>query len=282
MNGGRPGPWRRFRRDPLAMTGLVILAVLAAGAVFAPWLAPFDPTDTSPRSMLQGPSAAHWLGTDDLGRDVLSRLLYAGRVSLGLALAVAATSVSLGSLLGGLAGLVGGRLDRAIGAVVDTLLAIPPLALAMVASAFVALDLGRLTIILALVSWPGVARLARGQVLSLRERDFVEAARATGAGTTRLLLRHLLPNALAPLAVAGTLLVATAILVESALSFLGFGLPPPTATWGGMLNEAQLWYLEAPWLAVAPGIAITLAVASVNVVGDALRELVSGRERQGS
>lgn len=263
------------------MTGLVVLLALAASAIFAPWLAPFDPTDTSPRDMLRPPSVEHWLGTDDLGRDVLSRLLHAGRVSLGLALAVAASAVAIGSLLGGLGGLVGGSVDRAIGAVVDTLLAIPPLALAMVASAFVALDLGRLTAILALVAWPGVARLARGQVLTLRERDFVEAARALGAGTTRLLLRHLLPNALAPIAVAGTLLVATAILVESALSFLGFGLPPPTASWGGMLNEAQLWFLEAPWLAVAPGAVITLAVASVNVVGDALRDIATGRERQG-
>jgi peptide/nickel transport system permease protein len=272
--------WRLLTRDPLAMAGLAILVALAASSLAAPWLAPYDPTDTSPRAMLQPPSAQHLLGTDDLGRDVLSRLLYAGRVSLGLALAVAAASLSIGALLGGAAGLAGGRLDRAIGAVVDTLLAVPPLALAMVASAFVPLDLPRLTAILALVSWTGVARLARGQVLSLREREYVEAARAAGSGFARLLLRHLLPNAAAPLAVAGTLLVATAILIESALSFLGFGLPPPTASWGGMLNEAQLWFQEAPWLAIFPGLAITLAVASVNVVGDALRSVASGRDAQ--
>ncbi len=259
------------------MAGLIVLALLAAGSILAPWIAPYDPTSTSPRAMLQPPSAQHLLGTDDLGRDVLSRLLYAGRVSLGLALAVAVGSVGIGALLGGAAGLLGGRPDRAISAGVDTLLAIPPLALAMVASAFVQLDLARLTAILALVSWPGVARIARGQVLSLREREYVEAARAAGAGAPRLLLRHLLPNATAPLAVAGTLLVATAILVESALSYLGFGLPPPTASWGGMLNEAQLWFQEAPWLAIFPGLAITLAVASVNVVGDALRAVASGR-----
>ena len=269
--------WRLLTRDPLAMAGLVVLALLAAGSILAPWIAPYDPTSTSPRAMLQPPSAQHLLGTDDLGRDVLSRLLYAGRVSLGLALAVAVGSVGIGALLGGAAGLLGGRPDRAISAGVDTLLAIPPLALAMVASAFVQLDLARLTAILALVSWPGVARIARGQVLSLREREYVEAARAAGAGAPRLLLRHLLPNATAPLAVAGTLLVATAILVESALSYLGFGLPPPTASWGGMLNEAQLWFQEAPWLAIFPGLAITLAVASVNVVGDALRAVASGR-----
>lgn len=271
---------RTLTRDPLAVAGILVLAVLIVASLAAPWIAPYDPARTSPRTMLQPPSAEHLLGTDDLGRDVLSRLLHAGRVSLGLALAVAASSVAIGALAGGAAGLIGGRLDRTVSAVVDTLLAIPPLALAMVASAFVALDLGRLTLILALVSWPGVARLTRAQVLSLREREFVEAARAAGAGWLRLLLRHLLPNALAPLAVAGTLLVATAILVESALSYLGFGLPPPTASWGGMLNEAQLWFQEAPWLAVFPGLAITLAVASVNVVGDALRSAVSGRGGQ--
>lgn len=271
---------RWLRSDPLAVVGAAVLGALAVGALFAPWVAPYSPTETAPRAMLTGPSAQHWLGTDDLGRDVLTRLLYAGRVSLGLALAVAATSVSLGAVVGGLAGLAGGRVDRTISAVVDTFLAVPPLALAMVASAFVALDVARLTVILTLVSWPGVARLARGQTLTLRERSFVEAARASGAGTWRLLMRHLLPNALAPLMVAGTLLVATTVLLESALSYLGFGLAPPTASWGGMLNEAQIWFFEAPWLAVFPGAAITLTVASVNVVGDSLREWVSGRAKQ--
>lgn len=269
--------WRLFARDPLALAGLVILAVVAGASLAAPWLAPYDPTATEPRAMLSPPSAAHPLGTDDLGRDVLSRLLYAGRVSLGLAVGVAVLSVGLGSLLGGLAGLVGGRVDQGVSAIVDTLLAIPPLALAMVASAFVQLDAIRLTLILALVSWTGVARLARGQVLSLRERTYVEAARAAGAATPRLLIRHLLPGAAAPLLVAGTLLVATVILVESALSFLGFGLPPPVASWGGMLNEAQLWFLDAPWLAVFPGLAITLVVAAVNVVGEGLRAVAAGR-----
>lgn len=269
--------WQLFARDRLALAGLVVLITMAGASLAAPWLAPYDPRDTAPRSMLQPPSAEHPLGTDDLGRDVLSRLLYAGRVSLGLAGGVALLSMLIGSVLGGLAGLVGGRVDGAIGAVVDTLLAIPPLALAMVASAFVPLDALRLTLILALVSWAGVARLARGQVLSLRERTYVEAARAAGASTPRLLIRHLLPGAAAPLLVAGTLLVATVILVESALSFLGFGLPPPTASWGGMLNEAQIWFLDAPWLAVYPGLTITLAVAAVTVLGEGLRTVAAGR-----
>lgn len=269
--------WRRLLRDPLAAGSAVVLAALAAAALLAPWLTPYEPHDTAPREMLEAPSAAHPLGTDDLGRDVLTRLLHAGRVSLSLAAGVAAVAVGIGALLGGAAGLLGGRVDRAISALVDTMLAIPPLALAMVASAFVQLTALRLTLILALVAWPTVARLVRGQVLSLKERDFVEAARALGGGPGRLLLRHLLPNAITPVIVAGTLLVATAILIESALSFLGFGLAPPIATWGGMLNEAQLYFTEAPWLAIFPGVAITLAVASVNFLGEGLREAVSGR-----
>lgn len=270
--------WRLLTREPLAVAGLIVLTLMAAAALAAPLLSPYDPSATAPREMLQPPSAAHPLGTDDLGRDVLSRMLHAGRVSLGLAAGVAVLSVAIGTLLGGTAGMLGGRVDRTISAVIDTMLAIPPLALAMVASAFVPLDAATLTLILALVSWTGVARLARGQVLSLREREYVEAARAAGSGHARLLLRHLLPGATAPLVVAGTLLVATAILIESALSFLGFGLPPPTASWGGMLNEAQLWFVEAPWLAVFPGLAITLTVASVNVLGEGLRAVASGRE----
>lgn len=273
--------WRRLLRDPLATGGAMVLVALALAAVLAPWLTPYEPSATAPRAMLEAPSPAHPLGTDDLGRDVLTRLLHAGRVSLSLAVGVAVLAVGIGAVLGGLAGLFGGRVDRAISALVDTMLAIPPLALAMVASAFVQLTALRLTLILALVAWPTVARLVRGQVLSLKERDFLEAARALGAGSGRLLLRHLLPNAVTPVIVAGTLLVATAVLIESALSFLGFGLAPPTATWGGMLNEAQLYFTEAPWLAVFPGLAITLAVASVNFLGEGLRELVTGRADAG-
>jgi peptide/nickel transport system permease protein len=269
--------WRVFFGDPLAVAGLVVLVLLGTAALFAPWLTPYSPAETRPLEMLQAPSPAHPLGTDDLGRDALSRLLHAGRASLTLAIGVAAVAVGIGALLGGIAGYLGGGVDSAVSALVDTMLSIPALALAMVASAFLELTTLRLVLILGLVSWPTVSRLVRGQVLSLKERDFVEAARATGAGHGRLLFRHLLPNAVTPVIIAGTLLVAYAVLIESALSFLGFGLPPPTATWGGMLNDAQLYYLEAPWLAVFPGLAITLAVAAINFVGDGLREAASGR-----
>jgi len=267
---------KTFLRDRAAVMAAVVLLSLVLISLFAPWLSPHDPNNTSLRNMMQAPSQLHPLGTDDLGRDVLSRMMFAGRVSLGLAFSVTALALILGSVIGGLAGLLGGRVDAVISAVVDTFLAVPPLALAMVASAFLSLNLTTLTIVLALVSWPGIARIARGQVLTLRERTYVEAARASGASTVRLLRRHLLPNAVAPLVVAGTLLVATVILVESALSFLGFGLAPPTASWGGMLNEAQPWFQEAPWLAVFPGLAITLAVAASNLVGDALRAAIAG------
>ena len=269
--------WRLFLRNPLAVGGAVVLLLLAAAAVFAPWLTPFDPTDTNPRILLQPPSWTHPLGTDDIGRDVLARVLYAGRTSLALAFGVAVVAVLVGALLGGIGGYFGGRVDDVVSLLVDTMLSIPALALAMVASAFVELSTWRLVLILGLVSWPTVARLVRGQVLSLKERDHTEAARALGAGDARILARHLLPNAVTPVIVAATLLVAYAVLIESALSFLGFGLPPPTATWGGMLNSAQLYFQQAPWLAIWPGLAITLTVAGINFVGDGLREAASGR-----
>lgn len=272
--------WKLFARNPLAVGGATVLVVLALASALAPVLTPYDPSDTNPRERLQAPSLDHPLGTDDIGRDVLARVLYAGRTSLSLAFGVAIVAVAVGSLLGGIGGYFSGRADAVVSLLVDTMLSIPALALAMVASAFVQLSTLKLVLILGLVSWPTPARLVRGQVMSLKERDHAEAARALGAGDFRILLRHLLPNAVTPVIVAATLLVAYAVLIESALSFLGFGLPPPTATWGGMLNESQLYYQQAPWLAVYPGLAITLTVAGINFVGDGLREAASGRGGQ--
>jgi peptide/nickel transport system permease protein len=258
-------------RHPAAVAAAACLAVLALAAVFAPWLAPRPPDAVDLRLRLAPPGAAGWLGTDEIGRDVLSRLLFAGRGSLLLGLGVAAVAVGLGGVLGALAGYLGGWVDAAVAAAVDALLSIPALALAMVAAAFLELTPTRLVLVLALLSWTTVARLVRGQVLTLAHWPFVEAARALGASRARLLARHIVPNVLGPVTVAGTLLVAYAILVESALSFLGFGVPPPTATWGGMLHAAQVHLTEAPWLGVFPGLAIVLAVASINLLGDALR-----------
>jgi peptide/nickel transport system permease protein len=268
---------QRFRRNPLAVAGAAALLLLALTALAAPWLAPRPPDAVDPRARFQPPGAGAWLGTDEIGRDVLSRLLHAGRASLLLGAGVAVVSVGLGGTLGALAGFRRGRVDAAVSAVVDALLAVPPLALAMVAGALLPLTPLRLVLVLALLSWTTVARVVRGQVLSLAERPFLEAARALGAATPRLLGRHLAPNAVAPVVVAGTLLVAYAILIESALSFLGFGVPPPTATWGGMLHAAQVHLAEAPWLGVFPGIAIVVAVAAVNFVGEGLREALDPR-----
>lgn len=269
--------WRVFCRNPLALGGAALLILFALAALFAPNLASFDPAAVNPRNRLSPPDAVHWLGTDDIGRDVLSRLLHAGRTSLTLAVGVAALAVTIGALLGALAGYCRGWVDSAVSTAVDTMLSVPALALAMVASAFVSLSIFRLILILSLVSWPTITRLVRAQVLSLKEQAFVEASQASGASHLRMLLRHILPNTLTPVIVAGTLLVAYAILIESALSFLGFGIPPPTATWGGMLNDAQLYYRDAPWLAIFPGLAITLSVASINFAGEGLREALDPR-----
>ena len=271
-------PARRVRPPISAVLAATCLGLLAVLAAAAPWLAPRAPDAVDLRAVLRPPGIAGWLGTDDIGRDVLSRLLHAGRASLALGLGVAVVSIGLGGALGALAGYRKGWIDRTVSAAVDALLS-PPLALAMVAAAFLQLTPWRLVLVLAALSWTTVARLVRGQVLSLAERPFVEAARALGASHGRVLARHLVPNLLAPVLVAGTLLVANAILVESALSFLGFGLPPPTATWGGMLHAAQVHFAEAPWLGIFPGLAILAAVASINFLGDGLREALDPRLR---
>lgn len=270
----RRGLLRRLTKDTLAMAGLFILAIFILAAVFAPYIAPNDPNRVNPRQMLNPPSSSHWMGTDDIGRDVFSRLLYAGRASLSLGVGVALVAVGFGGFLGAVAGFFEGWVDTVISLVIDSILSVPILALAMVGSAFIDLTPWRLVLILALSSWPTTARLVRGQVLQLKQLNFVEAAHAMGAAQLRVLFRHIVPNTLAVVSVSASLLVAYAILIESALSFLGFGVPPPTATWGGMLYGAQLYYREAPWLAIFPGLSITLVVASINFLGEGLKRLV--------
>jgi peptide/nickel transport system permease protein len=272
--------WRRFRRNPLALFGLTVLILLGISAIFAPALAPFDPNEVNPYDALQPPNRVHWLGTDDLGRDVLSRLLFAGRVSLLVGVGSATIAVLIGTLLGALAGYYGGLVDRLIARFIDTMLSLPVVPLALVISAFTQITPLRLTLILAAVSWMGVARLVRGEFLELRSAQFTDAARSTGASNLRIIFVHLLPNAISPIVVAATLLVAYAILIESALSFLGFGLQPPTASWGNMLYNAQRYLRNAAWLAVFSGVVITLTVASINFVGDGLREAIDPRLKE--
>lgn len=277
---GQNSIWRRFRRNPLALFGLTVLIVLGISAVFAPTLAPFDPNEVNPYDALQPPNGVHWLGTDDLGRDVFSRLLFAGRVSLLVGVGSATVAVLIGTILGALAGYYGGPVDRLIARFIDTMLSLPVVPLALVISAFTQITPLRLTLILAAVSWMGVARLVRGEFLELRTAQFTDAARSTGASNLRIIFRHLLPNAVSPIVVAATLLVAYAILIESALSFLGFGLQPPTASWGNMLYNAQRYLRNAAWLAVFSGVVITLTVASINFVGDGLREAIDPRLKE--
>lgn len=269
--------WRRFRRNPLAVFGLVVLVILSLAAILAPVLAPYDPDAVNPREALDAPNTTHLLGTDDLGRDVLSRLLFAGRVSLLVGLGVALIAVVVGASLGAIAGYYRGMVDAVLMRVIDIALALPVLPLALVVGTFTAITPLKLTLILAAVSWMSVARLVRGEFLALREAQFTEAARSVGVPNRRIIAVHLLPNALAPVIVAATLLVAFAILIESALSFLGFGIQPPTATWGNMLFNAQRYIRNAAWLAIFPGVLITLTVTSINFLGDGLREAIDPR-----
>lgn len=276
----RPRAWRTFTRNPLATGGLLVVLLLSGSALLAPLLAPYDPNAIDLFQLLAGPSRTHLLGTDDVGRDVLSRLLYAGRVSLTIGVAIALLSVTVGTLLGALAGYFGGWVDSLILALTNVLLSFPLLGLAMLVGGITVLTPAKLVGLLSLLSWMTVARLVRGELLALKQQQFVEAARCIGVGHGRLIVRHLLPNALAPVLVAATLLVATAILVESALSFVGFGIRPPTASWGNMLLGAQIYIRDAPWLGIFPGVMITLTVISVNAVGDGIRETFDPRLRR--
>jgi peptide/nickel transport system permease protein len=271
MEAGRV--WRRFRRNPLALAGASLIVLLLLFSLISPFLLPYDATRIELHNTFQPPGVfPHILGTDDLGRDMVARLSYGGRISLAVGLCVALGSAIVGALLGSVAGLYGGYVDAFISRVIDILLSIPLLPLLMVISGFVNVGPVELIAAMVLLGWMGVARLTRGAVLSLRDSEFVTAARAVGSGNGRIIIRHLLPNVLAPLTVATTLAVAWAILIESAMSYLGFGIQPPTPTWGNMLQGAQRYMRTAPWLAVLPGILIALTVTSFNFVGDGIRE----------
>jgi len=267
--------WRRYRKNPLAVSGAVVIIILMLFSLFSPMLLPYGPTTIDLSNTFQPPgSSPHLLGTDDLGRDMVARLAHGGRVSLMMGLGVALGSAVVGALLGSLAGFYGGNVDNVISRWIDILLSIPLLPLLMVISGFV--NVGPLELVAAMVflGWMGVARLVRGAVLALRESEFVTAARAIGSGDGRIIIRHLLPNVLAPLTVATSLAVAWAILIESAMSYLGFGIKPPTPTWGNMLQGAQTYMRIAPWMSILPGILIALTVTSFNFVGDGIRESV--------
>jgi peptide/nickel transport system permease protein len=262
----------------LAVFGLVVLVLMVVAAVAAPLVVPFDP-DAISYEFLAPPSPEHPLGTDDVGRDVLSRLIYASRISLTVGISVSVLAVILGSIAGSIAGFYGGRTDSLVSGGINVLLSIPLIPLAMVLGAFLKTNLLFVVLILGFLSWTSVARVIRAEFLSLKERDFIMAARLIGVSDVRIIGRHILPNVVAVVIVAATLQVAAAILAESALSYLGYGIQPPTASWGNMLQNAQRFFRTDPMLAIYPGILISLTVICINFVGDGLRDALDPQLR---
>src|SRR5271167_2629616 len=264
----------------LATTGVVLVAVFLACAVFAPWIAPQDPARIDLPARLMGPSAPHWFGTDELGRDILSRIIYGARISMLVGSCVVAASLSLGLIIGSIAGYYGGGIDRFVNVVLmNAFLSFPGILLAIAFVAFRGPGVFNLVVALSLGGWVGYARLVRGQVLAAREREFVEAARALGASDLRIIVRHILPNIIQPVIVQAAIGMAGAILAEATMSFLGLGVPPPTASWGTMLNDGRAHLFDAPHLVLFPALAVMLAVLSFNFIGDALRDYLDPRSR---
>ena len=270
---------RRFEPRALATLGSAMVAVLIVAAVAAPWVAPFDPLRAVADSVGDPfpPQARHLLGTDELGRDVLSRLLYGARISLLVATVATSLTLLIGVGIGVVAGYFGKWTDTLLMRFTDVVLAFPLLLLAIALGALLEPGLRSILIVIALVSWTGVARTVRGEVLSVRERDFVSAARALGAGPRRVILRHVLPNVLPTIVVMGALSVSSTVLIEAGLSYLGLGVPPPTPSWGRMLSDSQTYYRVAPWLMVFPGVAIVYTVAAFNFLGYGLLAMTARR-----
>jgi peptide/nickel transport system permease protein len=263
---------RRLLRRRTAVFGLVVVVLMVLLALFAPWIAPYDPLATSFAAVRKAPSAAHWFGTDEVGRDMLARVLHGGRASLAAGVIAVSIAVGCGVPLGMLAGYAGGVIDAVISRITDAMLAIPFLILAIALAAFLGPSLGNAMIAIGITATPIFVRLSRGQVLAVRAEDFVEAARAVGNPPLRILLRHILPNILPPVIVQATLAIAAAIIAEASLSFLGLGQQPPAPSWGSMLNTAQRFLTQAPWMAVFPGLAIFASVLAFNLLGDGLRD----------
>jgi peptide/nickel transport system permease protein len=269
-------PWRRALRRLLrlraAMAALGVVIAMIALAVLAPWIAPFDPLATSFALVRKAPSAAHWFGTDEVGRDMLARVIWGARASLAAGVISVSIAIGLGLPLGMIAGYAGGWVDAVVSRVTDAMLAIPFLILAIALAAFLGPSLGNAMIAIGITATPIFVRLARGQVMNVRAEDYVEAARALGNPPGRILVRHILPNILPPVIVQATLAIAAAIIAEASLSFLGLGQQPPAPSWGSMLNTAQRFLTQAPWMAVFPGLAIFVTVLAFNLLGDGLRD----------
>ena len=266
-------------RQPLLSLGLLLVGGVTLAAVFAPFISPHSPSAMDLDAILAPPSATHWLGTDGLGRDIFTRLLYGGRVSLWVGFVAVGISVSIGATLGLIAGYFRGLVDECIMRLVDIMLCFPSFFLILAVIAFLEPSLFNIMVVIGLTSWMGVARLVRAETLTLRERDYVAAARLSGASLSRILFIHILPNALPPILVSATLGVAGAILVESSLSFLGLGVQPPTPSWGNMLLEGKESLEISPWLSVFPGLAILFTVLGYNLLGESLRDFMDPHKK---
>lgn len=269
--------WGRFRRHRMALVGTVIIVLVVVPVLLAPWITPYRPNKQDLRSRLQGPTLRHPMGTDELGRDVLVRVLYGGRVSLLIGVAAMAVGVSVGTIVGGISGFFGGRVDAAIMRLVDIAISFPSLFLLIMLASFLGSSLVTIILVIGLLSWMRMARLVRASFLAIKERDFILAARAMGCVPGRIVRHHLLPNSIGPIIVAATVDISAAILTESALSYLGMGVQPPRATWGNMLRFAQDQMSIAPWTAIFPGLMIFLVSVSINFIGDGLRDALDPR-----
>lgn len=269
--------WQRFRRNKLALSGLSIILVFSIIAIFAPLIAKHNPIEQNLILRLQPPSQKHWLGTDDLGRDVFSRVVYGTRISLTVGFLAIAMTTLIGTIIGLVSGYFGGKIDLILMRLVDIMLCFPTFFLILMVIAFLEPNIYNVMIVIGLTSWPGLARLVRGECLSIREREFISAARLLGLSTIRILFVHILPNVFAPILVSATLGVGSAILVESALSFLGLGVQPPTPSWGNILTIGKDYIYLAWWLSLFPGLAILFTVLAYNLLGEGLRDVFDPR-----
>lgn len=272
--------WQFGKRKPLSAAGGIVVLIACLVALLAPVIAPYRPDDVDLMARLAGPADDHWLGTDQFGRDVFTRLLYGARTSLTVGLGATALGIGMGVVLGLLSGYAGGKLDLAVQRMMDAIMALPPIILLMVLATTLSPSTRNVIIAIAVLVTPGASRVVRGATLSTKEMLYIEAARSTGASAPAIVLRHVLPNVMAPIIVIASISVGSAIMIEAALGFLGLSVRPPTATWGNMLNTGAQSYMErAPWLALSPGAAIAITVFSINLLGDGLRDVLDPRLR---
>jgi ABC-type dipeptide/oligopeptide/nickel transport system permease subunit len=271
--------WRRFKRYRPAVFGLAFILLLVLMAIFAKWIVPYNPEAVNTKLRGAPPSWDHWLGNDDIGRDILSRLIYGTRIALIVGIGATSIAVTIGVLIGATAGYFGGKVDFALSRLIDTLMAFPLLALLLTLSTVFGPSLRNVVIVIGCIVWASYARVVRAEVLSLRERDYILAARAIGTPDRQIITRHLIPNALGPVIILASLAVGGIIILESALSFLGLGVQRPTASWGTMLSDGRDYLRNYPHIAIAPGVAIALTVLAFNLVGDGLRDALDPRQK---